>query len=118
LVKLYSFTINFLKKIGECIILSFVKDVIKAGITAIVNFLSQFLTGGLITVFKAVWYLGKFTYYIAKALDTDYTRGTDQEKNKAKQTVANYYGKATGSFINIGLSIIALAKKKILKKSK
>lgn len=113
LPRLYDFLLKFLKKVGKCVVISFITSLFALGVSIVVNILGNILTGGILAGLKILWYIGKALYYARKAWVIDDDKGTDAEKKELKRSKAENYGIATDSIIKIGLSLLGISKRKI-----
>lgn len=112
LVRLLKFVWVFLKGLAKCLVISLLTGLLIKGIKVVLGKLIELLTGGLLTVAKVLWYLGKFMYYLMKAMLNDEGQGKNQAKQiAAKREKAENYGRALASVINIILSIAAKKKR-------
>ena len=116
LSKLFKFTLNFIKEVAKCVVISFITGLLVKGIMFLFGLIANLLSAGAVMAFKVLWYFGNMCYYLISAYRIDDEKEKDNAKlTKAKRTKAEKYGSATANLIKMILSVLNLSKKKFNK---
>jgi len=116
LSKLFKFTLNFIKEVAKCVVISFITGLLVKGIMFLFGLIANLLSAGAVMALKVLWYFGNMCYYLISAYRIDDEKEKDNAKlTKAKRTKAEKYGSATANLIKMILSVLNLSKKKFNK---